>query len=113
MIDYCWAKWNIDLGNNNTNDATWANHVNTHFVDADGNPTQSTGGITTIMPLLSYQYESSAIGSSPATAALVSKAAYLKLEKRIREGANIRFEIKHRIRFGGRAKSEHWQTVVT
>ncbi len=105
MVDYCWAKWNIDLGNNNTNDATWANHVNSHFVDADGNPTQSTGGITTIMPLLSYQYESSAIGSSPATAALTSAAAYRKLEKRIRDGANIHFEIKHRVRLTEAAKA--------
>jgi tyrosinase len=103
MIDYCWAKWNIDLGNNNTNDATWSNHVNSHFVDADGNPTDATGGITTIMPLLSYQYESSAIGSSPATAAITSKAAYQKVERRIREGANVRFDVKHRVRVSEKA----------
>jgi tyrosinase len=97
MVDYCWAKWNIDLGNNNTNDATWINHPNTHFVDADGNPATINAGLTTIMPLLSYQYESSAIGSSPAAAAVKTKAEFQKLEKRIREGANIRFEIKQRI----------------
>jgi len=103
MIDYCWNKWNIELGNNNTNDATWVNHVNSHFVDADGNPATATAGITTIMPLLGYQYESSAIGSSPASAAITSKAAYQRLEKRVREGANIRFEIKQRIRLSERA----------
>lgn len=97
MVDYCWAKWNIDLGNSNTNDATWINHLNTHFVDADGNPASVNAGLTTIMPLLSYQYESSAIGSSPAAAAIKTKAEFQKLEKRIREGANIRFEIKQRI----------------
>jgi tyrosinase len=97
MVDYCWAKWNIDLGNNNTNDATWINHPNTHFVDADGNPATINAGLTTIMPLLSYQYESSAIGSSPAAAAIKTKAEFQKLEKRIREGANIRFEIKQRV----------------
>ncbi len=98
MVDYCWAKWNIELGNNNTNDATWINHVNSHFVDADGNAATQTAGITTIMPLLSYQYESSAIGSSPAAVAIATKAAFQRIEQRIREGANIRFEIKQRIR---------------
>jgi tyrosinase len=103
MVDYCWAKWNIELGNNNTNDTTWFNHVNDHFVDADGNPASVTAGMTTIMPLLSYQYESSAIGSSPAAAAIKTKAEFRKVEKRIREGANIRFEIKQRIRLADRA----------
>lgn len=103
MVDYCWAKWNIELGNNNTNDATWINTENSHFVDADGNPATATAGITTIMPLLSYQYESSAIGSSPATAAIKAKSDFQKLEKRIREGADIRFDIKQRIRLTERA----------
>jgi len=98
MVDYCWAKWNIDLRNNNTNDPTWINHANSHFVDADGTPAMDTAGITTIMPLLSYQYESSAIGSSPATAAIRTKSAFQKVERRIREGANIRFDIKQRMR---------------
>ncbi len=103
MIDYCWAKWNIELENNNTNDATWINHVNSHFVDADGNPATQTAGITTIMPLLSYRYESSAIGNFPAEAAIETKAAFEKVEKRIRAGANIRFEIKKRIRLADKA----------
>ena len=97
MVDYCWAKWNLELGHNNPNDPNWTGTNNTHFVDADGNPTSSTAGITTIMPLLSYQYESSAIGSSPATAAIRTKSAYQKLEQRIRAGANVRFDIKQRI----------------
>jgi tyrosinase len=103
MVDYCWSKWNIELGNNNTNDATWINTVNSHFVDADGNPATATAGITTLMPLLSYQYESSAIGSSPAVAAVKTKAEYQKLERRLKEGANIRFDIKQRIRIAERA----------
>ena len=103
MVDYCWAKWNIELGNNNTNDATWINTADSHFVDADGNPADDSAGITTLMPLLSYQYESSAIGSSPAAAAITTKSAFQKLEKRIREGANIRFDIKQRIRIADRA----------
>ena len=103
MIDYCWAKWNLELGNNNTNDPTWVNTNNEHFVDADGNPTSSTAGITTLMPLLSYQYESSAIGSSPATAAVRTKSAYEKLKARIQAGANVHFDIKKRIPIAERA----------
>lgn len=103
MIDYCWAKWNIELGNNNTNDPSWNNTVNSHFVDADGNPATVTAGLTTIMPLISYQYESSAIGSSPAVAAIKTKKDFQKLEKRIKEGADIRFDVKQRIRIMERA----------
>jgi tyrosinase len=102
MVDYCWYKWNIDLGNDNTNDATWINHVNSHFVDTDGNPATATAGITTLMPLLSYQYESSAIGSSAAAVALSTRAAYQKVEKRIREGANIHFDVKQRVHIADR-----------
>lgn len=103
MIDYCWAKWNIEMGNNTTSDPAWINHVNEHFVDADGNATSSTAGITTLMPLLSYQYESSAIGSNAATPAITSKAVYQTTEKRLREGANVRFEITQRVRLAQRA----------
>src|SRR5262249_11212827 len=74
MVDYCWAKWNIDLGNDNTNDSTWIGTDDSHFFDADGNAASTTAGLTTIMPLLSYQYESSAIGSSPAVAAITTKS---------------------------------------
>src|ERR1043165_5144889 len=103
MIDYCWAKWNIELGNNNTNDSTWVNTNNEHFVDADGNPTSMTAGLTTILPLISYQYESSAIGSSPATPAVKTKSAYEKLKSRVQAGANVKFDIKKRILIAERA----------
>jgi len=103
MVDYCWAKWNIELGRSTTNDTTWVNTVDSHFVDADGIAATSTAGLTTIMPLLSYQYESSAIGSSPAAAAITTKSAYQKLEKRIRAGANIKFDVKQRIRVADKA----------
>lgn len=102
MVDYCWAKWNLELGNDNTNDSTWIGTVDEHFVDADGNPASTTAGITTLMPLISYQYESSAIGSSAATAAITTRSAYQRLERRIREGANIRFEVKTRIHLADR-----------
>ena len=103
MIDYCWVKWNIELENDNTNDTTWINHVNEHFVDADGNPASSTAGLTILMPLLSYHYESSAIGGSLFTEAIDTKAEFEKLEKRLRDGADIRFEVKQRMRIAERA----------
>ena len=96
MIDYCWAKWNIELNNDTTNDTSWVSHVNSHFVDADGAPATVTGGLTTIMPLLSYRYESSAIGSSAAMD--MTKRDYRKLEARLRKGAAVRFEVKQRAR---------------
>jgi len=103
MVDYCWYKWNVDLGNDNTNDAAWINTDEIQFVDAYGNPATVTAGITTIMPLLSYQYESSAIGSSPAIAAIKTKKEYQALEARIRAGANIKFEVKQRISIAEKA----------
>jgi tyrosinase len=102
MVDYCWAKWNIELGNDNTNDSGWANTSWNHFVDENGDPASATAGATTIMPLLSYQYESSAVGSAPARAA-VAASEFRKLEKRLREGAEMRFEIKKRVRIAEQA----------
>ena len=66
MIDYCWYKWNVELGRQNTNDQAWLSKSNGQFVDADSNPATSTAATTILMPLLAYRYESSAIGSSPA-----------------------------------------------
>jgi tyrosinase len=102
MVDYCWYKWNVDLGNDNTNDSAWISHSDTHFVDVDGNPASTTAGLTTIMPLLSYQYESSAIGSHPAVGTITTKSAFQRIEKRVREGANVRFEIKQRLHLADR-----------
>ena len=103
MVDYMWAKWNIELGNDNTNDPAWANTPNQHFVDANGTVAEMTAGITTILPLLTYQYESSAIGSSPATLTIVRKREFQQLEKRVREGANIRFDVRQRVRIAEKA----------
>ena len=96
MVDYCWAKWNIDLGNDNPNDPGWTDVTWDHFVDGHGDPVSVSAGLTTVMPLLSYQYESSTIGGYAARAART--AAELKtIEKRVRKGADIRFEIKRTI----------------
>jgi tyrosinase len=96
MIDYCWAKWNLEMNNDNTNDSTWLNTNWTHFYDASGNPTQTNAVATTLMPILSYRYESSAIGSNGATIS-PDKAELKKIEARIRKGADIRFDVKQRI----------------
>src|SRR5690606_19220201 len=96
MVDYCWTKWNLELNNNNTNDSGWLNENWTHFYDADGNPTETTAGATTLMPLFSYQYESSAIGNNPATEE-PARSDFKKLEDRVRKGADIKLDIKQRI----------------
>jgi tyrosinase len=95
MIDYCWAKWNIELGNNNTNDPAWNSMSWNHFFDKDGNPVDTTAGATTLMPLLSYQYESSAIGSHGIFD--VVKKDFKELETRIRKGADIKFDVRSRV----------------
>ncbi len=104
MVDYMWAKWNIELENDNTGDPTWVNTPNQHFVDANGTVAEMTAGITTILPLLSYQYESSAVGSSPAMLTIVKKREFQQLETRIRKGADIRFDIRQRVRIAEKAQ---------
>ncbi len=99
MVDYCWAKWNIELDNDNTNNSAWIDTSWNHFVDGKGEPTTVSAGITTLMPLLSYRYESSAVGRFAAAADLsVRSAADLKkLEKRLKEGADVRFDVRKRV----------------
>lgn len=101
MIDYCWYKWNVDLGNNNPNAPGWVNWDATHFVDAEGNPASTTAGLTTLMPLLSYRYESSAIGSNGTTGAM-TKAEYEAVQSRIRAGADVRLDIRQRVHLADR-----------
>lgn len=99
MADYCWAKWNIELENDNPNDPTWFDRKWDYFVDGNGNPTSVITGITPLMPLISYRYESSTVGS------FTSKMDMLKLsgqevkqiEARIRKGADVHFDIKRRV----------------
>jgi tyrosinase len=98
MVDYSWYKWNVDLHNDNTNDSSWIHTDEIQFVDADGNAASMMAGITTLMPLLSYQYESSAIGSNAASESLSTRRAYQAVEGRLKAGANIRLDIKHRVR---------------
>jgi tyrosinase len=103
MVDYCWAKWNLELGNDNTNDPAWNNTSWDHFVDGNGAPVSVTAGATPLMPLLSYRYESSAIGSAAATPER-SASELRAIERRVREGADVRFEIRKQIRIAERAQ---------
>jgi tyrosinase len=99
MIDYCWAKWNMEMGNNNPNSSTWLDTRWTHFYDENGHPVATTARETTTFPLLYYRYETSAVGSNMAAFDVydADKADFKKLEQRIRKGADIRFNIRHRI----------------
>jgi tyrosinase len=103
MVDYMWAKWNIELDHDNTNDPGWMSHDNAHFVDANGVATSTTAAITTLMPLISYRYESSAIGTHPATLEISRFREFQEVERRIRAGADIRFTIGSRARIAEKA----------
>lgn len=99
MVDYAWAKWNIELENDNPGADSWNQTAWTHFVDGQANATNITAGITTIMPLLSYRYESSTIGGFGAELDLTALSArdVKKIEARLKKGAEVRFDIKRRI----------------
>lgn len=96
MIDYCWTKWNIGMGNDNPNDPAWLNTNWTHFYDANGNPAESTAGSTTTFPLLYYRYETSAVGSN-AVIIDPDKVDLKQLEARVRKGADVRFDVRQRV----------------
>ena len=103
MVDYCWAKWNIEMENDNTNDGAWNGTSWDHFVDGQGNQASATAGATTLMPLISYQYESSAIGNNLAEAVIAAKD-FKKIEDRVRKGADVRFDVKQRVRIADQAR---------
>jgi len=52
-----------------------------------------------LMPLLSYRYETSAVGGFSAAMDLTARSVedLKKIEARLRKGANIRFEVKKRV----------------
>lgn len=102
MVDYCWAKWNIELGNDNTNDQAWLRTSWDHFVDGRGNPATLTAGATILLPLLAYRYESSIVGSHPATRRLGSEELE-EVKRRLERGADVRFEVKKRMLISERA----------
>jgi len=104
MVDYCWYKWNVELGRSNTSDAAWTNHSNGNFFDGAGNPATATAAVTVLMPLLAYRYESSAIGSHPAsTTSIRTQDEFRQLEARLRAGAPVRFTVSQRVRLAEQA----------
>jgi len=96
MVDYSWYKWNVELGNDNTNDPAWGDVINSHYIDADGNAASNSAFASTLMPFLSYQYESSPIGSFAAKAPPSKKELQI-VETRVRKGADIRLVISNRL----------------
>jgi tyrosinase len=99
MVDYCWAKWNMELENDNTNDSAWLNTTWDHFVDEGGNPVNISAALTTLLPLLSYRYECSPVGGfgCPLDLATISAAEFRRLEAHIRRGAEVRFDVRQRV----------------
>lgn len=53
-----WVEWNIGRGHPNTNDPAWANttFVN-EFCDEDGNDVEVAMAVITLLPLLSYRFD--------------------------------------------------------
>ena len=96
MIDYCWAKWNYELGFDNPNDPAWANTSWNHFYDSDGSAATTSAGLTTLMPLIAYQYESSAIGTHAAAAQAKAADDFAQLRRRIEAGAPVQLDIRQR-----------------
>lgn len=106
MVDYSWAKWNIELGNDNTNDSGWNSTTWDHFFDGDGDPVSVTAGVTTLMPLLSYRYECSTIGKfgCPININALSTSEFKKLEARVKKGTKVSFDIKKRVHISNAKK---------
>lgn len=103
MVDYAWAKWNLELGFDNPNDPGWTDTTWTHFVQGDGSPATMSAGITTLMPLISYQYETSAIGTPPMGLAARVAEDYAQLRKRVEAGASVQLDVRQRFVLAERA----------
>ena len=97
MVDYCWAKWNIELENDNPNDPAWTNTSWDHFFDEDGQPVTIDALTTVLMPLLSYRYEESQIGSASLSLSTGSaQRDFEELRRRLEKGAEVVLDIKER-----------------
>jgi tyrosinase len=91
MIDYCWVNWNIDRGNPNTDSSDWINfNFNGNFVDETGVSAEINVLETLLMPLFTYRYEESAIGSSSSDEA--PEMSQEALETFLETGADVQVE---------------------
>jgi tyrosinase len=106
MVDYCWANWNIDRKFDNPSDSQWATKTwNSDFVDENGNQANAEAALCVLFPLLSYQYECSTLGTTVPCVPLEkrSEKELRELEKRLKAGADVHFDIKQRIPFSNSA----------
>jgi tyrosinase len=94
MLDCLWTDWNINLGNSNTNDTNWTNHLITDFVDENGNPTSVQVIDTVLFPILSYQFEPCSL--TPQGGAMKQAGDRQALEKFLRAGAPSKLEFSRR-----------------
>ena len=94
MIDCCWANWNIDRNNPNTNNTTWTQYTFTNnFVDETGSAVSPVSGVSVLLPLLTYQFEDSVKGDeSPRFAIREAK----RTKKMLEEGTDVRLETVER-----------------
>lgn len=97
MVDYGWYKWNVELGFDNPDDSGWLGTTWNHFVEDDGSPASTSAAATVLMPLLAYQYESSAIGSHPATPSFKAARDFEAVRRRVEKGAPVQLDIRLRI----------------
>jgi len=102
MMDYCWVDWNLNRDNPNTNDPAWTNlSFNNQFCDGDGVlVTNNVSAIlTTLYPLLTYQYENSQIGNiSLREVAMVSTQKELNfVQKKLEKGAPVAINLRKKI----------------
>jgi tyrosinase len=63
MVDACWVEWNITRGNPNTDNSSWYNFPLVDFVDENNTPVNIPIVDTMLMPILSYQYEHTQMGT--------------------------------------------------
>lgn len=99
FIDYCWNHWNLDRGFDNTNDPAWQNVHFTEFADKTGVLVDSSVIATLLMPLLSYRYEDSPMGTLPAPKPLMmaDKKAFEKAKKVIEAGADVKLDFRQKM----------------
>ncbi|MEM9920991.1 MAG: tyrosinase family protein [Bacteroidota bacterium] len=97
MIDCIWTDWTVNRGNDNPNNGGWPQETWTHFIDGDGNAASTTAAVTSLMPLLSYQYEDTNHGETEEKLALRTRSDFQKVRRRIEKGTTVNFDIGERL----------------
>ena len=96
MVDFCWVDWNLNRKNNNPSDASWSDFNFTDFFDANGNSVSVNCGITQLMPIFTYQYEPSQIGTTIAQMIVRSRLEADQLKAFVQTGASAEIPIRQR-----------------